>query len=128
MPYDRSQPAIRKRVLKEIESAGPNQLDCNCEFRITTDHHDRQSKLPAIDLLDQRSQPHAREINGHKDASGSDWADLFEELGSAVITLYDDRFARKRVRHAAGLVGARINNIDGFEVCGFGHEPSSLPS
>jgi hypothetical protein len=92
-------------VLEEVESTGPHQLDCNRELRIATNHHDGQRKLPAIDLVHHRSQSHARKINGHKDAAGSDWADLFEELGRAIVALYEYRFARKRIRHAAGLVG-----------------------
>jgi len=50
--YDRLQTAIRERGFKEVESTGAHQLDSNRELRIASNHHNRERKVPAIDLLD----------------------------------------------------------------------------
>jgi hypothetical protein len=118
LTYDRSQPPIRKRVLEKVESAAAHQFDSNRELRIASDHHDREWKLSATNLVDQPSQSNARKVEGRENASRGGCGNFVEELCGVVVTLYDNRLARECVNDAAALIGMRVDDIDGF-----GHEP-----
>ena len=109
-------------MLEKVESTGANQFDGNRELRITSDHHDREWQLSAIDLVDQRSQSNAWKIEGRENASRGSFGNLVQELCGVVVTLYDDRLARECIYDAASLIRKRVDDIDGF-----GHEPSSAP-
>ena len=109
-------------MLEKVESTGANQFDGNRELRITSDYHDREWKLSAIDLVDQRSQSNAWKIKGRENASRGGFSNFVEELCGAVINLYDHRLARECICDATPLIRERVDDIDGFD-----HEPSPGP-
>jgi len=89
---------------------------------LAPNHYDRQRKLPAVDLVHQRSQSNTWKIEGRENTSRGGCGNFVEELCGVVVTLYDDRLARECVCGATALIRKRIDYIDGF-----GHEPSSGP-
>ena len=96
-------------------------VDCAVELGIAADDHDRERKLPAIDLV--RSAPGAR-------CPGGRWArprirtlcgDLIKKLGDALVNLY----ASVLIANAARFGPARPAGIHDEQ--GFGHAPSPGP-
>jgi hypothetical protein len=91
-------------VLEKVESTGAHRFDGNRELRITSDHHDREWKSSAIDLVDQRSQSNTWKIEGCENASRGGFGNLVEELCGVIVTLYNDRLARECLDNATALV------------------------